>query len=86
MCAVSFVSDHYKEKWPYEKTWPTDLFPMVKITKMQWDEYQELKRKAAQYDKDTKQPDCIKPENDEWEKRVVDLLIKQGILIKPTIE
>lgn len=52
MCAVSFVSEHYFQKYtkPYDWTWPT------------WSEYQELKRKAELYDKMTGQADCIKPE------------------------
>lgn len=89
MCAVSFVSDHFKDKWPVPNKFETfgpipGLWkpPPYQITKEQWEEYQALKAKAAAYDVATKQPDCVKPENDEWERRMEAYLIKRGIIIK----
>ena len=72
MCVVSMVSDHFMQKWPEPN--------YIKITQAQWDEYQELKRKAAEYDKRTGQPDCVKPELDDWEKAMEEFLKKKGIL------
>lgn len=85
MCAVSAVTDYYRDKWfqpaplpyipppvviepvPYNPNSFT-LKPGVTITKEQWDEYQELKRRMEEYDAETEQPDCIKPEVAVWEK------------------
>ena len=77
MCVVSMVTDHYQEKWP------KNLEPeKVKITLAEWFEYQELKRKAQQYDERTKQPHCEKPGVDEWEQKIVEVLRKRGLLTK----
>lgn len=81
MCAVSMITDYYREKWPlpdYTKplTNPNGVF----ITTDQWLEYLELKRRLSEYDKKTGQPDCVKPEVDEWEKKVIGILRKNGIL------
>jgi hypothetical protein len=58
------VSDHYREKYPQpvQWNWPT------------WQEYQELKRKAAEYDRIMKQPDCEKGDLSVFEKNVEDWL------------
>jgi hypothetical protein len=92
MCVVSMVTDHYRDKWPLpqypspgapfipsQPSQPFQLLPHL-ITKEQWDEYQELKRKAVEYDKRTNQPDCAKPEVEEWERAIESVLRKHGIL------
>jgi hypothetical protein len=77
MCVVSMVTDHYQEKWP------ANLEPdKVKITLAEWFEYQELKKKAVQYDIRTRQPHCEKPGVDEWEQKIVEVLLKRGLLTK----
>lgn len=76
MCAVSMITDHYRDKWPV----PIIDVNKVQITFEQWREYQELKRLMEEYDKKTKQPDCVKPEVAEWEKSMEDFLKKKGIL------
>ncbi len=60
MCVVSMVSDHYREKYPQpvQWNWPT------------WQEYQELKRKAAEYDRIMKQPHCEKGDLEEFERKI----------------
>jgi len=73
MCAVSMISDYYRDKWP-------TISSLIQITQAQWDEYQELKRKAMEYDKRTGQPDCVKPEVEEWENKIVEVLKKKGLL------
>jgi hypothetical protein len=83
MCAVSAVTDYYRDKWfeqvpsfpvPYyvlpAPSYPSPYFtlkPGVTITVEQWDEYQKLKRVMEEYDARTGQPDCIKPEVAQWE-------------------
>jgi hypothetical protein len=59
---------------------PSVISDMMIISKKDWEEYQELKKKAQEYDKRTNQPDCVKPDVDEWEKKIVEVLIKRGIL------
>lgn len=68
MCVVSNVSDHYRGLWPNPYT--------ITITQEQWEEYQRLKRNAFEIDKLTKQPNCAKPDIDEWEKKIEDFLKK----------
>lgn len=69
MCVVSMVSDHYFGKYsqPTQWAWPT------------WDEYQELKRKAAEYDKLTNQPSCEKGDLDSREHAVHDYLTSTSV-------
>ncbi len=92
MCVVSMVTDHYMLRWPMMPPPPPAIYPgtqvapfvvpAVTITREQWDEYQALKRKAAEYDQRTGQPDCEKPGVSEWEKRVEEILIERGPLAK----
>lgn len=82
MCAVSAVTDYYRDKWPvmplqlpipgvyHVNPQQVVLKPGVMVTVEQWAEYQELKRRMEAYDAQTGQPDCIKPEVAEWEKIV----------------
>lgn len=88
MCAVSMVTDYYREvRWPVP-LYPQEPFDFTKITitHEQWEEYQELKRRAEKYDQDTNQPDCVKPEVQEWEDTIVRVLKQQGILREYTHE
>ena len=62
MCVVSMVSDHYRETRPLPNFW----------TMEQWQEYQELKRKATQYDERNKEPHCEKGDLIQWEKSILD--------------
>ena len=87
MCAVSAVTDYYRDKWvqPFNLSMfqptilplsPTFVLkPNVEISTEQWAEYQELKRRMEAYDAETNQPDCIKPEVAVWEK-VVAAIVK----------
>jgi hypothetical protein len=84
MCAVSMITDHFRDKWPVYTPlpveWPTSqpftptvmpqFIPTYTITLEQWLEYQELKRKAEEYDARTSQPDCVKPDVEVWEAAV----------------
>jgi hypothetical protein len=45
-------------------------------TQQKWNDYQEIKRKAEEFDKATKQPDCVDPAKEAWEKKVLELLQK----------
>lgn len=71
MCVVSNVSDYYQRQWS---------LPGRFISEGEWQEYQRLKKMAEEIDKKTNQPDCVKPELAEWEKRVEEVLRKNGIL------
>lgn len=75
MCAVSAITDHFRDKWN-----PLGDQNKIVITQAQWDEYRELKRKMEDYDRRTKQADCVKPEVDKWEKAMEAFLIKRGII------
>lgn len=71
MCVASMVTDHYQDKWPvYKPTFDPlpPIYPAFRaITKEQWEEYQELKRKAEEYDKRNGEPECVKTGVAEWE-------------------
>lgn len=55
------------------------IFDDVKIiTTEEWNEYQALKRKAVEYDIATQQPDCAKPDIEEWENDIEAFLILMG--------
>ena len=71
MCTVSMVTDHYKNQW--------NLSGRI-ISEGEWQEYQRLKRNAEEIDKLTKQPDCVKPDLQEWEQKVIEVLKKQGLI------
>lgn len=85
MCVVSMVTDHFQHKWPLPR-YQYDQSPLIPlptpfvITKSQWDEYQELKRKAIEYDKQNNQPNCEKEGVTEWESRIEEVLRKNGLI------
>jgi len=75
------ISDHWRDNYPTPPqtfSWP----PLngVYISSEQWSEYLTLKAKAEKYDRDTGQPDCVKPEVDAWEKQIETYLKKVGLL------
>lgn len=77
MCIVSMVSDWQHEQWKIPKQFsewkPTSD---LKISLKDWLEYQDLKKKAEEYDKKTNQPEC----QEAWKKLVdekIDEYIKQ---------
>lgn len=88
MCVVSMITDHYRDRWPVVPLLPYPpqpapyIVPQITITRAQWDEYIELKRKAAEYDARTGQPHCEKPEVPEWEARVLRILEERGLIGK----
>lgn len=78
MCVVSMVHEHY-QTWPSPftpaaPTFPPPLHP--DWTWERWNEYQELLRKAAEYDKRVGQPDCPDPNKEammqEIERRLIE--------------
>jgi hypothetical protein len=73
MCAVSAITDHFRDKWPQQQHF-------IHITQAQWNEYQELKKKMIEYDARTGQPDCAKPEVAEWESKIEEVLRKKGLI------
>lgn len=75
MCVVSMVSDHYRDKWK-------DFGKQegVTIPLSDWFEYQELKRKAKEYDERNNQPHCEKPDIADWEQKILDVLKEQGLI------
>lgn len=89
MCVASAVTDYYQNKWttlPGVDTRPI-IYPMLPdgkglrwIAAEEWEDYQNLKRIVEGYDERTNQPECIKPELAEFERQVVDVLIKRGVL------
>ena len=93
MCAVSMVSDHFRDKWPQPvmPLHPLQPFgqpltrPVIRvISEEEWAEYQALKRKAVEYDIATHQPDCAKPDVDEWENDIEAFLILMGWITEET--
>lgn len=84
MCVVSAVTDHYQQKWPVQlPSWPlqpSTPLPIRIISEAEWQEYQDLKRKAAEIDSKTGQPDCVKPGVAEWEaeiEKIVERAVKK---------
>lgn len=78
MCAVSMVTDHFRDKWPPALLTTQQQVPYVapppQLTWEQWSEYQTLKRKAAEYDARTGQAHCEKDGVADWEARVEQVL------------
>lgn len=67
MCAVSMITDHYRDKWPLP-TYPLVQEPVkIIITPEMFGEYMKLKQAAEEYDKRNNQEDCAKPEIAKWE-------------------
>lgn len=58
MCVYSMVSGHHMGLWPQPEQFPP----------YRYEEYQELLRKAKEYDRMMNQPDCPDPEKEKWEK------------------
>ncbi len=88
MCAVSAITDYYREKWPVMPTIPETpihpwllpyyhFTPLRTVTEVEWAEYQELKRRMEAYDAATGQPDCVKPEVAIWEQAIESELANQ---------
>jgi len=77
------ISDHWRDKYPNPPLNPWQGMPFsggYYLTAEQWNEYLDLKTKAEKYDRDTGQPDCVKPEVDAWEKAIEAYLKKVGLL------
>lgn len=60
MCSVSMVTDHFMQQWPLPQQFPP----------FRWPDYQELLRKAAEYDRLTGQPDCPAPDKVQWQQEL----------------
>jgi hypothetical protein len=71
MCVVSMISGHYMQKWPYI---PPTTYPWPQPTIPEWNEYQELLRKAREYDRIMSQPDCPDPAKEDWNKKMSDYM------------
>lgn len=56
MCVVSMVTDVYKIRWPDPATIPLTDYSLLK----------ELIRKAEEYDRIMKQPECPEPAKADW--------------------
>ena len=87
MCAVSFVADHYHDKWwPQQQPLPNDglkeyLQAHLAPTRQEFDELKrsveemkQLLKRAKLYDEQTGQPDCEKEEKIEILKRIAELV------------
>lgn len=86
MCVVSAVSDWQHQKWEVPKQFPEwkpniptpKLDEFIKnlktITQEEYNEYQRLKKNAAEIDAKTNQPDC----QEAW-KKLVDEKIEEYI-------
>lgn len=71
MCAVSAVTDVYRDKWPIPTFPQQPVLPFpIQISWEDWLHYQVLKKRMEEYDAITHQPDCVKPEVAEWEHQV----------------
>jgi len=64
MCVVSMVTGHFRTKWPLYPGY--DVEPVKLPTILEYEDYQELLRKARLYDEMMKQPDCPDPEKERW--------------------
>lgn len=77
MCVVSMISDWGRDRWPLQPqpySYPSGPLPLPPSpylpSKQEWDEFKELLRRAAEYDKRTNQPDCEDPKKQEWMKEI----------------
>lgn len=59
MCTVSYVGEYGRDRIPANQ-WNPEW----------WQSYQELMRKAAEFDKLTNQPDCVDPVKVDWMKKM----------------
>lgn len=87
MCAVSAITDHFRDRWPVPIDYWTQpampsIVPSIHITLEQYHEYQALKKKMEQYDSATGQPHCEKPEVTDWEKSL-EKVLKEKYNISP---
>ena len=79
MCVVSMVLDHYTETWP-KKYVPQPYVPFVPVPRRpsqeDLNEFEDLLRRAREYDKRNNEPDCEMADK----KRVLkDLADKLGV-------
>lgn len=62
MCVVSYINTYGQQ------------LPIEQWTQITWREYQELLRKAAEWDKLSGQPDCVDPAKEVWQKKIEERL------------
>lgn len=79
MCVVSMISDHYMGRWP--TPWKPTTPPLTPErpaapTPQEYADYQELLRKAMEYDKLTGQKDCPAPAKLDWQKSLEEFMRK----------
>lgn len=67
MCATSMIMDHHQQMWP------TPNF----VPPMQYQQYQELLRKAQAYDLLMKQPECPDPAKEAWHKALEAFMLEK---------
>ena len=85
MCVVSMISDFYRYTYPIPSESIPNTIPYKPDeyygwTKIRWEEYQELLRKAAEYDRLNNQPNCVDPKKEEFTKKVEKVLREKGII------
>ena len=85
MCVVSMISDHFQRTWPLQPQEIPDFGTIPQLdapgwTKVRWDEYQELLRKAREYDAKTGQADCVDPKKQEFTDQVEKILKRKGLI------
>jgi len=74
MCTVSMITGHYQGLWPNPQTFPQS----------DYENYQELLRKAKLYDEIMKQKDCPDPAKEAWHAALEKIMReKYGIEPKP---
>ncbi len=78
MCVVSNFVDYHQNQWGTPWVDPKQ-FEESKII-VDWKSYQELRKKAEEYDKLTGQPNCVKPALTDWEEKFEQFLKQKGLL------
>lgn len=80
MCVVSMVHEHFQTDW-WKPNGPINPQPVVighpEWTLERWNEYQELLKKAAEYDKRTGQEECPDPAKDAKYKEIAEFIAKK---------
>lgn len=66
MCAVSAVSDNYRDRYPYPHHFPRYEYP----------DYLDALEKARKYDELMGQKDCPHPEKLEWQRQLEEYMRK----------
>jgi hypothetical protein len=74
------ISEHYQERWTrplYRESTLDPIFIPRLPSLAEYEEFQELLRKAREYDKRMQQPDCPDPAKEKWMAELEKVMVKK---------